>query len=120
MAEEKDFSRLRKSGAVALLIVLACCVLLYFLPAREKETADTSTPLELRLESVVGNIEGAGRVRAMIREDADGIAGVLVVCEGAGDLTVRLRVQTAVCTLLGVENSRISVVEMENAQHELE
>lgn len=120
MAEGRVFSRFRKNGAAALIVVLACCALLYLLPDASKQETDTPTPLEARLEEVVSHIEGAGRVRSMIREDESGIAGVLIVCEGAEDIAVRLRVQTAVCTLLGVENNRISVVEMEKVKDEIQ
>lgn len=71
------------------------------------------SPLEARLERVLASVEGAGNVRAMVLEGDAGVSGVLVVAEGAKDVAVRLRLQSAVCTLLGIDNSAVNVAPME-------
>ena len=74
---------------------------------------DGASPLEARLERVLESVEGAGDVRAMVLEGEGGVSGVLVVAEGAKDVAVRLRLQSAVCTLLGIENAAVNVSPME-------
>ena len=72
-----------------------------------------ASPLEARLERVLASVEGAGNVRAMVLEADGRVSGVLVVAEGAKDVAVRLRLQNAVCTLLGIENAAVNVSPME-------
>ena len=72
-----------------------------------------ASPLEARLERVLESVEGAGDVRVMVLEGDGGVSGVLVVAEGAKDVAVRLRLQSAVCTLLGIENACVNVSPME-------
>ena len=82
--------------------------------------------LEARLERVLGAVEGAGRVRVMIREEAPQTAmpafapaeaftpgGVVVVAEGADDLTVCFALSRAVQALLGVDPARIEIIKMQ-------
>ena len=40
------------------------------------------------------------------------VRGVIVVAEGAGDISVRMKLQSAVQAVLGVEASGIEVLEM--------
>ena len=66
-----------------------------------------------------------GKVRVMIREESraeisafapqqePSAEGVVIVCEGADDLRVRLALEQAAQALLGVPCSRIQVVKME-------
>ena len=84
------------------------------------------TELEARLERVLGAVEGAGQVRVMIREEAPQTAvpafapaeaftpgGVVVVAEGADDLTVCFALSRAVQALLGVDPARIEIIKMQ-------
>lgn len=48
----------------------------------------------------------------ILAEKAPAVRGVIVIAEGAADVGVKLRLQTAVETVLGVESSRIEVFEM--------
>ena len=86
---------------------------------------DARTDLERRMEDVLGNIAGAGKVRVLVTEqaseshvyqpgDADQarVQGVLIVAEGAGSLRVRLELERAVRALLDVELADIEIVEM--------
>lgn len=93
-----------------LLLVIAVSVLLMqFLG-----TSGTDSDIETRLAEVLSDVEGVGRVRVMVMEDADGMPeGVLIVADGADDMEVRLRLQLAVHTLLGMENARIEVIQHE-------
>ncbi len=75
---------------------------------RTTDTADGSTRESLRSE-VVFTEEGGSRqalVKKIIRPQ---ISGVIVVCEGAGDVKVRERVINAVSKLLDIPSANICV-----------
>ena len=106
-------------------LALACILALAAGGERESEPASAGTELEMRLERVLSAIEGAGSVRVMIREEVraevsafapqqePSAEGVVIVCEGADDVRVRLALEQAAQALLGVPYSRIQVVKME-------
>ncbi len=96
-----------------LLALAAACLLLLFAP---ESGGGGATDTEARMERVLQKIDGAGEVRVMVTETDGGYSGVLVVCEGARDLSVRLTVQNAVHTLLNIDNQKINVVPMEGEQ----
>ena len=115
---------LRRNQWLLLAALAALCILVLALGGRKTETSAPSTELEARLERVLSAIEGAGRVRVMIaapQQTASAFApaatalasGVLIVCEGADDLRVRLSIEQAAQALLGVESGRIQVIKME-------
>lgn len=73
-----------------------------------------NTDLEERLTEVLRDVDGVGRIRVMVMEDSDGApSGVLIVADGANNIGVRLRLQAAVQTLLGIELSRVEVIQYE-------
>ncbi len=96
-----------------LLALAAICLMLLF---TSETDGGGATDTEARMERVLEKIDGAGDVRVMVTETDGGYSGVLVVCEGARDLAVRLTVQNAVHTLLGIDNQKINVVPMEDKQ----
>ena len=82
-----------------------------------RENASGTTPEEARLSQVLSAIEGAGNVEvAIYYEEIDGASvpcGAVVVADGAGDVTVRLRLTRAVTTLLGISAGRVEVFQRE-------
>ena len=115
-------------GIEFLLIAVAVAVLgMAVMNSMQKPTQqmDARTDMERRLEDVLGEISGAGKVRVMVSEStneaqtafseqaAGGIRGVLVVAEGAEDLRVRMEIQRAVQALLDVELSAIEITGMQ-------
>ncbi|MDE7372620.1 MAG: hypothetical protein K2N18_01000, partial [Clostridia bacterium] len=64
---------------------------------------------EQRLSAMLSNIVGAGRVDAMITTDSGKITGVLIVADGADNITVRLRLIDATATALGVSKNIVNV-----------
>ena len=114
-------------GIEFLLIAVAVAVLgmaVMNTMRQPTQQMDARTDTERRLEDVLGEISGAGKVRVMVSEStneaqtafseqaAGGIRGVLVVAEGAGDLRVYMEIQQAVRALLDVELSAVEIVEM--------
>lgn len=73
-------------------------------------SASTMTEQEQRLSSILSRIEGAGSVETMITTQSDGeIVGVLIIAQGAKDISVRLRLLDAASTALGVSKQVINV-----------
>ena len=66
------------------------------------------TEQEARLEDVLCEIEGAGRVSVLYSDE-----GVAVVCEGASSARVRLDIVNAVSAYTGFGSDRIEVLGME-------
>ena len=126
MQKAGDWLRgMRRGEWLLVLAVLALCILVLSQGEGQEDTGG-GTELEARLERVLSAIEGAGEVRVMIaqRETQEvsafavsqpqqEVTGVLVVCEGARDVRVRLAIEQAAQTLLGIERSRIEVAAME-------
>lgn len=101
---------------------------------------EASDALEARLSRVLSSIEGAGRVEVVIyyaqpaaavisgngwlepsAQQASGTgdpAGVVVVADGAGDITVRLELARAVQTLLRLDADAVEIFKMEREEQE--
>lgn len=95
-----------------LLLVLFVGLVLILLPGRTAATVGGSASSnasgeEARLEEVLSEIDGAGRVSVLCSE-----TGVAVVCEGAESAKVRLAVTQAVTSYTGCGSDRITVLKM--------
>ena len=113
--------RLRAALTPQALIVLALVMLLGMGFMRE---GDSGTALERRTEEALASIEGAGKVQVVIRmREAPGQTGLasasakesvpggaVVVAQGADDPWIRIQLQEALCSLLGLPASAVSVV----------
>ena len=65
------------------------------------------------MASILEGLEGVGRAQTMItRGENDEIVGILVIAEGAEDITVRLRLLGAVTTAMGVDADIVNVYTM--------
>ena len=99
---------LKKDGWIlaALLLCVAFCLLL----GAQGEAASTE---ESRISRVLSAIEGAGTVDVAVYYEDALPCGAVVVAEGAGDVAVRLRLMSAVNTLLGISTERIAIYQRE-------
>lgn len=76
--------------------------------------ASSQDEVESRLADILSSMEGAGAVKVMIvREEGGEIRGAIVTAEGAADIAVRIRLQNAVKTVLGIELNQVEIFEME-------
>lgn len=73
---------------------------------RNENRTESSRPATVRDEALV------------LTEKAPEVRGVIVIAEGAADIAVRLKLQSAVQTVLGVDINRIEVFEMSLAEYE--
>lgn len=93
------------SGWKYVLLVAAVGLLLLLMPGSpETETVAASEPEELRLEALLGQIQGVGEVRVLLSEH-----GAAVVCQGADNAMVRLGIcQVLRCyTALGMDDIQV-------------
>lgn len=123
--------KLRGARHLELLLVLGLisAIALLLLRGGVPETVTTGTPLEARMEAVLSKVQGAGRVRVLLREKDQAVStfsqgsgdplvqveGAVVVAEGADDVRVALELMRAVKALLGVDAERIEVLRMERS-----
>ena len=115
-------SRLRAALTPQAVVLLAAALLLCWLAAASQRTG--ALPLETRLARTLSCMEGAGRVEVTIRTRevaSSGGAfgayvsesvpcGAVVVAQGAQDPLVEMELRQAVCALLGLPASSVSVV----------
>lgn len=123
MPSVRDFlSRLRGVRHIEWIVLLALCAAAVLLMTDGDDgTQSERTALEMRMESVLSCMSGAGRVRVLVNQGAGNafsaadqpVQGVVVIAEGAADLRVALELQQAVQALLGVDVDRIEILTME-------
>lgn len=103
--------RLRKDGW--LYLALVGCILLCLILGMT-EGSSTQTAEEARLARVLSAMAGAGDVEVAVfyQEEAALPCGAVVVAQGADDVSVRLQLTRAVCTLLGLEASQVDVFKL--------
>ena len=115
-------SRLRAALTPQAVMLLAAALLLCWLAAASQRTG--ASPLETRLARTLSCMEGAGRVEVTIRTrevaSSSGVfgtsvsesvpCGAVVVAQGAQDPLVEMELRQAVCALLGLPASSVSVV----------
>ena len=107
--------RLKGARRLEIFIIVAAVAAAALISMKTPDIESVS-PMEARMERVLSAIDGAGRVSVLINENEEGsILGVLVVADGAGDLTVRMRLMSAVKATLGADMSQIEIVEMEGS-----
>lgn len=122
MNAKEMFKRLKKDKKLTTLILMLICgasliaLSFFVVPQQENTTygsADltytTGDSIEARLSRVLSQIAGAGTVDVLVLEDGQEIRGVLIVADGAGELTVRTELMRAAMTALDVPASSVEV-----------
>ena len=102
------WERMAKYKFLLLLVVLGLGLLLWPTGGGADSSGTGRTEQEARLEAVLCEIEGAGRVSVLYSDE-----GVAVVCEGASSARVRLDIVDAVSAYTGFGSDRIEVLGME-------
>ena len=129
------FNKLKKVKNIefiACVFILAIALLLYSVISKaaigSSNTDDvgavqTQTELEIRLEKILEQIDGAGEVRVMVTYasevtslDDNTVTGVVVVASGANDIGVRLNLLQAVQTALKIDARYVDVFAKNSAQ----
>lgn len=98
---------------LALIVLLVVVVYLFFGTDGSDGAASVSkTDTEVKLEALLGAMDGVGDVEVMVTSDDDGIAGVVIVCEGASSIMVRNDILNAVSTALDINKNIIAIYSM--------
>ena len=94
-------------SAFALLLIILC--LAQDNGARVAELPDE----EARLSDTVSKVAGVGRCEVMINyDDEDEVFGVIILCEGAENVSVRERLYDLLTSLYGIGANRISILKI--------
>lgn len=72
---------------------------------------------ERQIAQVLSQISGAGDVSVAIYREEDKPCGAIIVSSGAQDVSIRLQLQQAAQTLLGLPASRIGVYPRQGGVH---
>ena len=116
--------RLRAALTPQTLMLLAALLLLAGFALSSARGDGQTTSLEKRIGETLSAVEGAGRVRVVIftRQVQQGSAtfssadmqevpsGAVAVAEGAGDPLVNVKLMQALCSLLGLPASAVTVM----------
>ena len=76
----------------------------------KKTQSSASTNLEMRLESILSDIEGAGNVSVLINNTDNQIDGVIIVASGADNVFVKMNILKAVETVLKIPTAQIEIL----------
>jgi stage III sporulation protein AG len=98
---------------IVVTIIIALALLIYSSVDKEDSRVNDMDDEEMRLSAVLSEIEGAGKVTTMIVREDGKVKGVLVIAEGAEDISVMLKLLNATSTVMGVDRSVVEVYEME-------
>ncbi len=102
---------------VAAIIIATALIIYSSVDGIKNNDANTSQMVmdeeETRLASILSGIEGVGQVQTMITREDGTITGVLVIAEGAEDISVMLKLLSATSTVMGVDKKVVEVYQME-------
>lgn len=114
-SNSKLFQKLKsiKHIEIIIAVIFAVIVLLIYLssvnPVKRTQSS-ASTNLEMRLESILSDIEGAGNVSVLINNTDNQIDGVIIVASGADNVFVKMNILKAVETVLKIPTAQIEIL----------
>lgn len=103
---KKKWLEIALVGVVA--VVLGIAVWQVFLKDKQPTTTNADSD-ELRLVSILETIDGVGDAEVMIGRTEDGIQSVVIVCDGADQISVVIDVREAAATALGIEQKYVKI-----------
>ena len=106
---QKFREQLRRDGW--LLAAIVACAALCLIAGVSQQPSSSE---EGRISRVLSAMAGAGRTEVAVYYDDSAVpCGAIVIAEGADSITVRLRLNEAVSTLLGLDPSAVAVYPLE-------
>ncbi|MBQ9263886.1 MAG: hypothetical protein IJ189_06690 [Clostridia bacterium] len=108
------------------LLAVLCCALAALLMSVSPGQTTAMTEEESRISQTLSRIAGAGQTRVAVYYAQEAAAfgtgsggktpvGAVIVAQGAGDIAVRLQLQRAAQTLLGLSAQQVEVFPMEES-----
>ena len=110
----KKLFAIKNLKIMVIAIIIALGLIIYSdVSTNESGVVSNMDQEEIRLASTLSQIEGVGEVQTMITRNGDEISGVLVIAEGAENISVMLKLLDATATVMGVDKSIVEVYQME-------
>lgn len=110
----KKLLAIKNLKIMVIAIIIALGLIIYSdVSTNESGVVSNMDQEEIRLASTLSQIEGVGEVQTMITRNGDDILGVLVIAEGAENISVMLKLLDATATVMGVDKSIVEVYQME-------
>ena len=110
----KKLLAIKNLKIMVIAIIIALGLIIYSdVSTNESGVVSNMDQEEIRLASTLSQIEGVGEVQTMITRNGDKISGVLVIAEGAENISVMLKLLDATATVMGVDKSIVEVYQME-------
>ena len=111
-----------KKETVIILIALALGLILLFAGGKEEgEASIEEEGLEERIAVACSAVDGVGECSVYIyfskdasRDKAERVESVIVVCEGADSVSVRLRLTEMLSSFFGIGTNRIRIEKMQS------
>lgn len=74
----------------------------------------SSTPIEEKLEAMIGKIEGVGDISVLLTYDEEELEGAVIVADGADNPKTKIAIINSIETATGLGKHKIKVYEMKN------
>lgn len=87
------------------LLILVLGILLLLMPGGRQKEAENDNNTDLR--SILSCADGVGDTQVLISDN-----GVVIVCEGADDASVKLDIIRAVCSYTGFGSDKITILRL--------
>ena len=101
-------------AVIAAVLLVAFDVLTQDRDSR-RQIIDDNGGSEMTLSEILTDIDGVGEVDVMIRQGEDnGISGVIITAEGAGDPVIKENITRAVAAVYNIPASNVVVFEKRN------
>lgn len=96
-------------GCFALALVFASWKIFNTNDADTTFFSNAMSANEEKISRLLSEMDGVGEAQVMICEENDEVQSVVVVCEGAGNFQVVIRIREAVAAALGTEEKAVKV-----------
>lgn len=104
--------RFRGERRIELYILVVAISMLALIALRgSRSAAPSASSVEQRLAAILSQIDGAGRVSVMLREESgEDPGGVVIVADGLVDVKTYLNLQRAARAATGFDADRIAII----------
>ena len=109
-----------KKDITGIAVVLALGLLLIFLGGKSTTSNNESDPgMEERIATACSDVEGVGACSVFVyysptntKEKEDNVESIIVICEGADSLEVRMRLTKMLSSFFGIGSNRVRIEKM--------
>lgn len=109
-----------KKDIVRVALVVALGLVLVFLGSRgENSVSETEVGVEERIAEACSAVEGVGECAVYVyysaggeRADGSEVESVIVICEGADSVDVRVKLTKMLSSFFGIGSNRVSIEKM--------